>query len=66
MKEKDRLNSITESIIGGAIEAHRELGPGLLESVYEECLAFEIAQRGLKVERQKALPVVYRDLVRQE
>jgi GxxExxY protein len=60
MNEKDRLNSITESIIGGAIAVHRELGPGLLESAYEECLAFEMMQRGLKVERQKALPVVYK------
>jgi GxxExxY protein len=60
MNEKDRLNSITESIIGCAIAVHRELGPGLLESAYEDCLAFEIVQRGLKVERQKALPVVYK------
>jgi GxxExxY protein len=62
MNEKDRLNSITESIIGGAIAVHRELGPGLLESAYEECLAFEMMQRGLKVERQKALPVVYKEV----
>jgi GxxExxY protein len=53
-------NEITEAIIGAAIEVHRQLGPGLLESIYEACLAFELADRGLPVERQKDLPVVYR------
>ena len=53
-------NEITQRIIGAAIEVHRGLGPGLLESTYEACLAFELADRGLAVERQKALPVVYR------
>ncbi len=56
----ERLNQITEGIIGAAIEVHRALGPGLLESAYETCLAFELAERGFKVERQKPLPVVYR------
>jgi len=60
MTEKDRLDQITESIIGAAIEVHRALGPGLLESAYEACLAFELVERGLKIERQKPLPVVYR------
>lgn len=55
-------NKITESIIGAAIEVHRELGPGLLESTYEACLAYELMERGLKVERQKALPVKYREI----
>lgn len=59
-KEKDRLNGITETIIGSAIAVHRELGPGLLESAYEACLAHELVERGLNVERQKALPVSYR------
>jgi len=59
MKEEERLNHITEMIIGAAIEVHRALGPGLLESAYETCLAFELAQRSLKVEQQKPLPVVY-------
>ncbi|MGA7874667.1 MAG: GxxExxY protein [Desulfoferrobacter sp.] len=54
------LNKITESIIGAGIAVHRELGPGLLESTYEACLAYELAERGLKVEKQKALPVKYR------
>lgn len=56
------LDRVTEAIIGAAIEVHRELGPGLLESTYEACLAYELAQRGLKVERQKPLPVVYKGL----
>ncbi len=49
-------------MIGAAIKVHRALGPGLLELVYEACLAFELAQRGLKVEQQKLLPVVYREV----
>jgi GxxExxY protein len=56
------LNNISEQIIGAAIDVHRELGPGLLESTYEACLAFELAQRKLTVERQKALSVVYKDV----
>ena len=55
-------DKITETIIGAAIEVHRELGPGLLESTYEACLAFELFERGLKVERQKMLPVKYREV----
>ena len=57
---RDELNRITEAIIGAAIAVHRELGPGLLESTYEACLAFELADRNFEVERQKALPVRYR------
>ena len=49
-------------MIGSAIAVHRELGPGLLESAYEACLAYELAQRRLSVERQKKLPVIYRDV----
>ena len=52
------LNKITEAIIGAAIAVHRELGPGLLESTYEACLAYELVERRMSVERQKALPVV--------
>ncbi len=55
-------NELTHAIIGAAIEVHRALGPGLLESVYEECLAHELKRRGLRFERQKPLPVVYRDV----
>ena len=62
MEERDRLDSITRRIIGAAIEVHRRLGPGLLESAYEACLAYELRQLGLKVEEQRPLPVVYRDV----
>jgi GxxExxY protein len=55
-------NEITHEIIGAAIEVHRLLGPGLLESAYEECLAKELALRNLSVERQKPVPVVYKDV----
>lgn len=55
-------DNITRRIIGAAIEVHRALGPGLLESAYEACLAYELTQRGLRVEQQKAMPVVYRDV----
>jgi GxxExxY protein len=58
--EKERLNALTQTIIGAAIEVHRELGPGLLEQVYEACLAFELLGRGLEIERQKALPLAYK------
>lgn len=58
---KKMLDSITEGIIGAAIAVHRELGPGLLESTYEACLLFELGERGFQVERQKELPVVYRN-----
>ncbi|MBN8599152.1 MAG: GxxExxY protein [Planctomycetes bacterium] len=51
---------LTREIIGGAIEVHRALGPGLLESVYEECLAHELTERGLRVARQVPLPVVFK------
>ena len=54
------LNKITETVIGAAMAVHRELGPGLLESAYEACLAYELAVCGLAVERQKGLPVKYR------
>ena len=56
------LNALTEKIISAAIKVRRALGPGLLESAYEACLAFELIERGLKVEQQKALPVVYRQI----
>ncbi|QJD81133.1 GxxExxY protein [Spirosoma rhododendri] len=60
---KIEYNDLSRAIIGGCIDVHRELGPGLLESVYEECLAFELQSRGLFVERQYELPVVYKDQV---
>jgi len=56
--EKD----LTEQIIGSAIEVHRHLGPGLLESAYEECLCHELSLRGLQFERQKPLPLEYKGI----
>jgi GxxExxY protein len=56
------LNRITEKIIGCAIEVHKHLGPGLLESAYEECLVFELLHAGLKAEQQKPVPVVYKEI----
>ena len=53
------LNEITEIIIGCAIEVHKALGPGLLESTYEVCLIHELSKRGLRVEKQVAVPVIY-------
>ena len=59
---KERLDGITEQIIGGAIAVHKALGPGLLESAYEACLVYELRQRGLKIEQQKELPIIYGDV----
>src|SRR5579863_38193 len=53
-------NQITQSIIGAALEVHRLLGPGLLESAYEECLCHEFHIRGIQFERQKPIPIVYK------
>ncbi|MCI0350942.1 MAG: GxxExxY protein [Acidobacteriales bacterium] len=53
------VNQITQQIIGAAITIHRKLGPGLLESAYEACLAYELGKLGLRVERQRAVPLVY-------
>ena len=57
MLKEDELSN---EIIGAAIEVHRNLGPGLLESAYEECLCYEFVNRGIKYERQKLLPVAYK------
>jgi len=54
---------VTDRIIGAAIEVHRALGPGLLESAHEACLAHELANRGATVVRQKALPVEYKGAI---
>jgi GxxExxY protein len=56
------LNKITEIIIGCAIEVHKRLGPGLLESTYEACLFYEIQKVGLKIIRQLGLPLVYKEI----
>ncbi len=55
-------NEISERIIGCAIAVHKVLGPGLLESAYEECLFYEIFQTGLRVEKQKPLPLIYKEI----
>ncbi len=55
-------NEISEKIIGCAIRVHKALGPGLLESSYLECLYYELKKSGLKVEKQKALPLIYNEV----
>ncbi len=55
-------NDISEKIIGCAIEVHKSLGPGLLESAYLECLFYELQKAGLHVEKQKPLPLVYKEV----
>ena len=62
MSDKDKLDQVTGRIIGAAIEVHKTLGPGLLESAYEACLAYELRQLGHKVEQQKPLPVIYKEV----
>jgi len=61
-KIPDELDKISYIIIGLAIEVHRNLGPGLLESAYKECLFYEIKNEGLVVEKEKALPIIYKNL----
>lgn len=56
------FEDLTRKIIGASIEVHKALGPGLLESAYEECLFYELTQHSLKVERQKPVPVVYKEI----
>ena len=51
-------NELSSIVIGEAIYVHQQLGPGLLESVYETCLAWRLAGRGLEVERQKRIPLI--------
>ena len=54
------INELSSRIIGAAIEVHKTLGPGLLESAYEECMSYELGLRGLPFERQKELPLTYK------
>jgi GxxExxY protein len=61
MEEKDE-NSLSNIIIGCAIEVHRHLGPGLLESAYQECLYFELIKARLKVEKEKPMPIIYKEV----
>ncbi len=57
-----KVNQVTETVIGAAIEVHRALGPGLLESAYEECLCRELSLRQIRYQRQRPLPVTYKGL----
>ena len=57
------INELSSKIIGAAIEVHKALGPGLLESAYEECLSHELKIIGLSFERQKPLPLVYKNTI---
>lgn len=56
------INRLTDAIIGAAIAVHRELGPGLLESTYQSCLTFELANRNVRFLTQKAIPVMYKGI----
>lgn len=59
MQQMER-DPVSDRVIGAAIEVHRHLGPGLLESAYEECLSFELAQRGIAHQRQVPLPIMFK------
>ena len=61
--EKDRLNYVSGQILDAAIEVHKNLGPGLLESVYEICLLEELSNKGIRVQRQVVLPITYKGKV---
>jgi GxxExxY protein len=56
------LNDLTREIIGAATEVHKQLGPGMMESAYEECLSYELAGWGLSIACQKPVPVVYKEV----
>ncbi|MDP2423276.1 MAG: GxxExxY protein [Bacteroidales bacterium] len=55
-------NELSKIIIGCAIEVHRQLGPGLLESAYQECLLYELKIKGLNVQKEKPMPIIYKDI----
>ncbi len=55
-------NELAHIIIGKAIDVHKQLGPGLLESAYQECLFYELKELGLKVEKEKPMPIIYKDI----
>lgn len=61
-KISEDLEAISYAVIGLAIEVHRQLGPGLLESAYQECLFYEIKKAGLKVEKEITLPIIYKEI----
>ncbi len=55
-------NELSNIILGSAIQVHKQLGPGLLESAYQECLLYELAQHGLLVEKEKPMPIIYKEI----
>lgn len=61
-KISPEIQALSYKIIGLAIEVHRQLGAGLLESAYQECLFYEIKKAGFKVEKEKSLPIVYKEI----
>jgi GxxExxY protein len=62
MKSEEELNRLSNTIIGCAIEVHQVLGPGLLESAYQQCLAWELRRHGLSVKEQVSVPIRYKEL----
>lgn len=58
----EKINELSYKIIGCAIEVHKILGPGLLESAYQNCLIFELEKIGLKVEKEVSLPIIYKEI----
>ncbi len=56
------VNEVSKLIIGFAIEVHKKLGPGLLESAYQECLYYELKKAGLKIEKEKPMPIIYKEV----
>ncbi len=59
---KKYIEELSYEIIGAAIEIHKELGPGLLESIYEKCMIYELELRGLDVKHQQSVPIIYKDM----
>ena len=62
-ESRKAINAVSLRIIEAGFEVHKALGPGLLESIYEDCLVIELGSRGLRFERQKAVPVIYKGIL---
>ncbi len=62
MQPEYRHSELTKTIIGCAINVHSQLGPGLLESAYKECLAYDLLNAGLEIQKERALPLIYNDV----
>lgn len=62
MNREKEINPLSQKIIGAAIEVHKTLGPGLLESAYQNCLFYELQEQGLQVVKEKGLPIVYKEI----